>query len=167
MSAMPDSSTLADPQQIIAGLRMELATCRAERDNALRKLDERTTELEEALAQQTATAEVLRVINSSPGDLAPVFDAMLDRGMRLCEAACGGFGVWQGDRYEIVAMRGVPQSFVEFAANNEVSPGPRDGFARVARAEGYIHFSDVSESKFYRSGDPLTRSWISAPSARC
>ena len=124
------------------------------------------TETREALEQQTATAEVLQVINASPGDLYPVFDAMLEKGMRLCEAACGGFGVWQGDRYEIVAMRGVPQSFVDFAANNEVSPGPRAGFARVVRGEGFIHFSDVSQSKFYRSGDPLTRAIVDLGAVR-
>jgi hypothetical protein len=74
MCPTPDS-TLADPHQISADLQRQLAECRAERD--------------EALARETAMAEVLQVINSSPGDLAPVFDAILEKAHTLCGAAHG------------------------------------------------------------------------------
>src|SRR6266851_3026307 len=87
-------------RRVIAGLQRELA--------------QTTTERNEALAWETATAAVLQVINSSPGELAPVFDAMLDKATTLCEAAFGILWTHDGENYHAAAFRNVPPAYAEF-----------------------------------------------------
>jgi GAF domain-containing protein len=109
--------------------------------------------LDEALASEAATAEVLQVINSSPGDLTPVFDAMLTNGLRLCEAALGQLWAYHGDCcFEVVASRGVHAKYAEFIRGRQRF-GPGTAHARIVAGEGIVHIADLAD-EVYRAGDP-------------
>jgi two-component system NtrC family sensor kinase len=142
MTATLDAAT--DPWQIIADLQ--------------RKRDE-------ALAQQTATAEVLQVINSSPGDLAPVFDTMLEKAMRLCEASFGEFIVADGERVRAVAVRGAPVAFTELRSRS-APPTLGSIMARVLAGEPVIHTADAKDDDLYRRGDPHRLALVDLAGAR-
>ena len=146
----PDS-TLADPQQLIADLR--------------RRLAEREAELAEALEQQTATAEVLGVINSSPGDLAPVFDAMLDKATRLCDAPSGIFWTFDGEFSRAAALRGIPEPFAEFL-REPIRLDSETGLGRVLRGEGLVVSPDTAKGESYRAGNPQARAFVDLGGAR-
>ena len=124
------------------------------------------TETREALEQQTATAEVLQVINSSPGNLAPVFDAMLEKAMRLCEAAFGTLWTYDGDRFRSVAQRGVPGPYADYLAHNAPPASAGTGRARLLRGEPFVHVADLKDEEPYRSGDPHRRAMVDLGGAR-
>ncbi|HTQ33031.1 MAG TPA: GAF domain-containing protein [Stellaceae bacterium] len=124
------------------------------------------TETQEALDQQTATAEVLGVINASPGDLAPVFDAMLERAMRLCEAAFGMMHTYDGQAVHPVAVRGLPARFAEFAADPLNQPGPGGATPRLAAGAPFVHVADLMDEEAYRAGDPYRRALVDLGGAR-
>jgi class 3 adenylate cyclase/prephenate dehydratase len=121
------------------------------------------TETREALEQQTATAEVLQVINSSPGDLAPVFDAMLEKAIRLCDGAHGTLWMFDGDRQYAAAAAGVP---AELATQLRE---PRDilGYQqRLRSGERVFQIPDLAATEAYRSGNPLTKLAVEAGGVR-
>src|SRR5215470_2417583 len=132
-----------------------------------RQLAERTAERDEAIAQQTATADVLQVINSSPGDLGPVFDAMLDQATRLCDAAFGV--VWTYDRaakrYRPGWVHQVPAALAEFLGGNYRAPP--SGVLNVLGDASFLHVLDEAESAGYRTGaSQLRRAMVDLGGAR-
>jgi two-component system, NtrC family, sensor kinase len=124
------------------------------------------TETRESLEQQTATAEVLQGINSSPGDLAPVFDAMLDRAMRLCGATFGELGIIEGGQSRMVTTRGVPAALAKFRTQYRAPPLPGSITARVFAGEPVIHTIDAADSDLYREGEPHRRAMVDLGGAR-
>lgn len=124
------------------------------------------TETREALEQQTATAEVLCVINASPGDLTPVFDAVLEKAMRLCQATFGVLSTYDGARFRTAAAHGVPAAFAEYRRLNPPDYGPGTSPARVLTGEHPIHILDMKAEDVYQRGDPNRRAIVDLGGAR-
>jgi GAF domain-containing protein len=124
------------------------------------------TETREALEQQTAAAEVLQVINASPGELAPVFEAMLEKAMQRCEAAFGVLWIYDGESFSAAPLRGVPAAYQEYFTRAPVRPGPWNGLGRMLAGERVLHFPDIRETEGYRLGDPISVNTVERGCAR-
>jgi adenylate cyclase len=129
-----------DPSQIIADLRRQLA--------------ERTAERDEGLARETAMADVLGVINSSPGDLAPVFDAMLEKATQLSRADFGILWMYDNGLFQAVAFHNVPKAYVDYLRAPQEA-GPLTGLGRVERGENVAHIEDIAIAKYRERGGVL------------
>jgi GAF domain len=111
-------------------------------------------ELAEAREQQTATAEVLRAISTSPGELQPVFRAMLENAVRICEAKFGVLYLNEGDAFRVAAMRNAPAAFAELRKREPLlRPSPRIALGRAAAMKKTVHIADVLAEPGYF--DPL------------
>jgi GAF domain-containing protein len=126
-----------------------------ENTRLLNELRQRTDDLTEALEQQTATSEVLKVISGSPGDLQPVFRAMLENATRICEAKIGILFRYADDAYSASATLGVSQAYAEYLNKGPIRPGPTTGLGRVASTGQTIHIIDTESEPAYSEREPL------------
>ena len=126
----------------------------------------RTRDLTEALEQQTATSEVLRVISSSPGDLEPVFQAMLQHSVTICAATFGQMFLREGDRVRLVAHLGVPAALVDHdKQRGAFAPRDTGGLGRAIATRQAIHIADISSQNMSSPPARLggARSYIAVP----
>src|SRR5262249_34657853 len=120
------------------------------------KLEARTRELAEARDQQAATSEVLRVISSSPGELEPVFAAMLANATQLCEAKFGILYLYEGDGFRTVATHNVPQAFAEERRRGLIHPGRGTSLEAVITTKQTVQVADLAAVQAYAERYPPT-----------
>jgi signal transduction histidine kinase len=140
-------------------------------DQRTRERDEARKHLAEALAQQTATAEVLRVISSSPGDLEPVFQAMLASATQTCEAKFGILYRIEGDSARIISTLGIPPALAEYLKRGPHRPplnrlNPLTPMGRVSQSRQLVHIPDYRTDQSYLNRDPLTVAAVELGSIR-
>jgi len=112
-------------------------------------------ELRESLQQQTAAADVLKVISSSPGELEPVFAAILANATRLCEAKFGNLFLYEGDGLRTVAAHNVPPAFAEARKRAQIiHPGDGNPLREVIRTKRMLHTADLTSTRAYAERDP-------------
>jgi GAF domain-containing protein len=120
----------------------------------LNELRQRTTDLTEALEQQTATSEVLRVISSSPGDLEAVFRTMLENATRICGAKFGTLDLHEGDGLRLVAAYNVPPLFAEARGEGPFHPAPGGILDTAMKTGRTVHISDLAATQSYAERHP-------------
>ena len=122
-----------------------------ENTRLLNELRQRTDDLSEALEQQTATSEVLRVISASPGELEPVFEAMLANATRICQANFGNLYLRDGDDFRIAAAHNTPPAMVEARRRLPLRADSRMPISRVVKTGQVVHVVDFTAEQAYVS----------------
>jgi two-component system NtrC family sensor kinase len=154
-----------DKQIELVGNFAKQAVIAIENTRLLKELRQRTDDLSESLQQQTATAEILQVINSSPGNLAPVFAAMLEKATRLCGAKFGILWLYDDERFTGAATHAVPAGLAEFV--REPLPLAASGMmADIVRGQNLVHIPDLAATELYHAGHRGRRALVDLGGAR-
>jgi GAF domain-containing protein len=125
-----------------------------ENTRLLNELRQRTDDLSDALDQQMATSEVLRVISSSPGELKPIFDSILAIATRLCEANFGNVYLRDGENFLLVAAHNTPPAFVEVRQRAPHRPDSKNAFGRMVSTRALVHTADLAAEQPYVEREP-------------
>jgi signal transduction histidine kinase len=129
------------------------------------KVDQLTRELDDARQRETAISEVLKVISSSPGELEPVFGAMLERATRLCEAGFGVLWLFDGKRFSAAAEHAIPDALAEFVRE----PVPVEASAslvEIVEGANVVHVADLAATELYDTGNRVRRAYVQLGGAR-
>ena len=124
------------------------------------QLDRALRERDEALDQQSATAEILQTINESPGDLTPVFDAMVESAVRLCQADYGHVYSYDGKLLHLVAAHGDPRYVNWIKEGGPRAPEGTLTFTRILGGEPLVHLADISKDVSYRTGNQRAKTIV-------
>jgi len=147
-----DSALVADLKQRLTACQAELGRTRIERDEALR--------------QRAASAEILEIINHSPGDLAPVFDAILERATRIGEAKFGIIYHFDGEVFRVQAVRDATPAFIDYLRREPPRPDPRNALGRALQAKHPIHVADIKAEPAYAEREPSRVAAVEIAGAR-
>jgi GAF domain-containing protein len=137
-----------------------------ENTRLLRELRERTDDLTESLQQQTATADVLQVISSSPGDLAPVFDKMLENAIRVCGAEFGSMNLSENGAMRPAAQYNVPTEYAAARGDRAFTPHPTSPLATAIRTKQVVHWADLRTTESYLERYPAAVQLVELAGAR-
>jgi len=143
---------LSDKQLTLLHNFAAQAVIAIENTRLLNELRQRTDDLTESLEQQTATSEVLQVISSSPGQLQPVFHALLDRAVRICDARFGTLFLYDGQTFSYAGDVGAPVAYSEFQSKRgpfQTTPGSQLDY--VLKAKRVSHTPDYSAEQDRKS----------------
>jgi two-component system, NtrC family, sensor kinase len=155
-TARRDPGAFDDKQVALIKSFANQAVIAIENTRLLNELRQRTADLTESLEQQTATSDVLSVISSSPGNLNPVFEAILANAVRICKTHFGVLLLFEGGRMRVVAMKNAPQAFAEMRRRDPYIPLEKSILGPVVRTKTLAHVSDITAAEPYASS-PLAK----------